>query len=46
MRTVTAKQFSNVPTWQQDQQAKQAKKAAKQQRDQRKGKHNFWSNAE
>jgi len=42
MRTVTAKQFLNVPQWQADKQAKQAKKAAKQQRDQRKGKHNQW----
>jgi hypothetical protein len=42
MRTVTAKQFSNVPTWQADSQAKQAKKAAKQQRDQRKNKRLQW----
>ena len=46
MRTVTAKQFSNVPEWQANQQAKQAKKQAKQQRDQRKGKRDFWTNAE
>jgi hypothetical protein len=46
MKTYNAKQFSNVPTWQQDQQAKQAKKAAKQQREQRKNKHNVWSNVE
>ena len=42
MKTFTAKQFSNVPQWQQDQQAKQAKKAAKQQRDQRKNKRLVW----
>ena len=46
MRTFTAKQFSNVPTWQADQQAKQAKKQAKQARQQRQGKRNIWSNAE
>lgn len=42
MRTVTAKNFLNVPTWESDKQAKQAKKAAKQQRDQRKNKRMQW----
>lgn len=42
MRTVTAKQFSNVPTWQQEKAVKQAKKQAKQQRQQRQCKHNMW----
>lgn len=46
MRTVTAKQFLNVPTWQQEKAAKQAKKQAKQKRQQRQCKHSIWSNAE
>lgn len=46
MRTITAKQFSNVPEWQADKAAKQAKKALKDKRQQRQGKRLIWANAE
>lgn len=42
MRTITAKQFLNIPEWQAKQATKQAKKALKDKRQQRQGKRDQW----
>ena len=46
MRTITAKQFLNIPEWQADKAAKQAKKALKDKRQQRQGKRMLWQDSE
>lgn len=46
MRTITAKQFLNIPEWQAKQATKQAKKALRDKRQQRQGKRLIWADAE
>lgn len=43
MKTFTAKQFADVPAWQQASKAKQAKKQAKQFKQNRNAKRSVWA---